>query len=485
MGSISLNPATLLSGQGIDVTSLVNQILSNQSGPLQLWEQQQADLSTQEGLLLGINNNLTNLQTAVQSLTDPLGPLSAIAATSSQPDILTASVQSSATVGTHQIVVNNLASAGALFTDPVADPAASFLTDSGQNGQIGLEIGGVTQNLTITAGSNDTLNSLASYINTQSQSNNWGVTASIINDASGSRLAIFSQATGSPGALAITSNTNSNLNFNPPVGGVDASVTVDGVPYTSTSNTLTGAIPGVTLNLLSSSPNTPVTLSVGVDPTQVTQAINNFVSAYNTILGNINQQYAVDPTNNTEGPLGSDLSLRSLQSSLLNDMTYTLPGGTSMTPPNGGLVNLAALGISTNDDGTLSVDNTQLSDLLASNPSGVIGFFQNSSSTGFANSFQGDLANLTDPTVGPLSVEIAQNQAEQQDLTNNITNFESQLTQQQTQLTQQYSQVNAELESYPLLLQEVTESIGSLSTLATGGVSNTTSTASPILTAGL
>ena len=485
MGSISLNPASLLSGQGIDVSSLVSQILSNQSGPLQLWEQQQADLSTQAGLLLGINNNLTNLQTAVQSLTDPLGALSTITATSSQPDIVTASVQSSATAATHQIVVNNLASAGTLFTDPVADPTASFLSNPNQTGQIGLEIGGVTHDLTVTAGSNDSLNTLASYINSQSQANNWGVKATIVNDASGSRLAIYSQATGSAGALAVTSNTNSNLNFNAPVGGVDASITVDGVPLSSTSNTVTGAIPGVTLNLLSSSPNSQVQLSVGVDPDQVTQAINNFVSAYNTILGDINQQYTVDPTSNTEGPLGSDLSLRSLQSSLLNDVTYTLPGGTPTTPANSGLVNLATLGINMNDDGTLTVDSTQLSNLLQSNPSAVLNFFQNSSNTGFANNLQADLTNLTDPTLGPLNVDIAQNQAEQQDLTNSISNFQDQLTQQQTQLTQQYSQVNAELESYPLLLQEVTESIGSLSTLATGGVSSTTSTTSPILTSGL
>jgi len=122
---------------------------------------------------------------------------------------------------------------------------------------------------------------------------------------------------------------------------------------------------------------------------------------------------------------------------------------------------------------------------LQSYPSAVLNFFQNSSNTGFANNLQADLTNLTDPTLGPLNVDIAQNQAEQQDLTNSISNFQDQLTQQQTQLTQQYSQVNAELESYPLLLQEVTESIGSLSTLATGGVSSTTSTTSPILTSGL
>ena len=86
-------------------------------------------------------------------------------------------------------------------------------------------------------------------------------------------------------------------------------------PISSASNTVTGVIPGVTLNLASAPPGSPVQLTVGTDSTQALAAVNNFVSAYNTLISTINQQYTVDPTTNTEGPLGSDISLRSLQSS--------------------------------------------------------------------------------------------------------------------------------------------------------------------------
>lgn len=452
MSSISFNPAGLLSGNGIDVNSVVSQILSNQSGILNVWQQQQTNLVTQAGLLSGMNTDLGNLANAVQALSDPLGPLSAMAATSSQPDVLTATADTSAVAASHLITVTSLATVGTVYTDAVSNPAASFLTGGKTTGDLALRVGGsggITRDIPITQGSNDTLNSLASYINNQ----NWGVSASVINDASGARLAIYSQSTGSSGALAITNNSNTSLTFQNPVGGANAVLNVDGVPFQSPGNVVSGAIPGVTLNLVSAAPGSQVQLTVGSDSSQVTQAVNNFVSAYNTIVGDINQQFTVDPTTNTEGPLGSDSSLRYLQSALLADATYSVTG-------NSGLVNLASLGINMNDDGTLSVDSTQLNSVLNSNPAAVLNFFQNTSGTGFANNFNSDLMNLTDPTQGILSLDLTQNHTEQQGIASQISDFQSRLVTQQQQLISQYSAVNALLQEYPLLLQAVTQQLG-------------------------
>jgi len=88
---VSLNPSTILSGQGINVSSVVSQIISEQSGQLSVWQGQQTTLATQEGLLEGEENNLTSLQTAVAALADPTGALAAQAATSSDTSVLTAS----------------------------------------------------------------------------------------------------------------------------------------------------------------------------------------------------------------------------------------------------------------------------------------------------------------------------------------------------------------------------------------------------------
>jgi flagellar hook-associated protein 2 len=470
---ISLNPSAILNGQGIDVNSIVDQILSEGSGQLTEWENEQSTLQTQASALSGINSDLSNLATAVQALSDPLGALTSVSATSSDNNVLTASASTSATAGTHQIVVSNLATQGLIYTNDFSGGAnASILPNGATGGEIDLQIGGTTQPIQITAGTNDTLNTLASYINNQ----NLGVTASVVTDANGSRLALTSQATGSTGALAITSN-NTNLSFNAPSGGTNASLTIDGVPYSSASNTISGAIAGVTLNLAQGSPDETVQLAVGPDTTQVTNAINNFVSAYNQVINDINQQFTVNSSTNSQGPLGSDTALRSLQSSLLTDVTYSLTG-------NGGLVNLETLGINMNDDGTLTLgtnaEGQSLSQVLSSNPSAVQSFFQNATSTGFANNFNADLTNLTDPTIGVLNVDLTQNQQSQQDLSTSINNFETQLNTEQQQLTTEYSQVNASLEAYPLLLQQTTETLATL-----GSNSSATGVTSPTLTSGL
>ena len=478
---ISLNPASLLSGQGLDVSSLVTQLLSQKSGQVTEWQNEQTTLEQQAGLLQNLNNDLNSLATAVTALSDPLGALTAQTATSSNTGIVTGTAATNAVAGTHSIVVNNLATAGLLYTSAVSAGAnASILPANQTSGDLQLQIGGsggTTADIAITAGSNDTLTTLASSINAQRAANQWGITASVVTDVNGAHLSIVSQSTGQPGALSVTNNTTS-LNFGSPVGGTNANVTIDGTPYQYSTNTVPpGAIGGVTLNLVGAAPGTTVQLTVGPDQQGVTDAINTFVSAYNKVINDINQQFAVDPAPDSQGPLGPDSALRSLQSSLMQDVTYSTTG-------NSGLVNLAALGINMNNDGTLTVGTTpsgqSMSQVLAANPAAFQNFFQNATSTGFANFFHNDLTNLTDPTIGLLNMDLAQNKTQQQDLADNINNFQRQLTAEQTQLTQEFSQVNASLQSYPLLLQQVTETLGAL-----GSGGSTTTSTQPTLKSGL
>jgi flagellar capping protein FliD len=139
-----------------------------------------------------------------------------------------------------------------------------------------------------------------------------------------------------------------------------------------------------------------------------------------------------------------------------------------------GITNLAALGIDLNNDGTLSVNEAatydpqgkvlhqSLANVLATNPGGVLNFFQNSNSTGFADNLNTALSNLADPVTGIVNADLAENQGEQTAITNEITNFQTQLAAQKIQLDQELSQVNANLEEYPFLLNEVTAELGSL-----------------------
>jgi flagellar capping protein FliD len=93
----------------------------------------------------------------------------------------------------------------------------------------------------------------------------------------------------------LISGNTSSLSFTKAVTGTNASLIVDGIPISGATNTVSNVINGVTLNLSSPSPNTPVTVSVNHDTNQVTNAINNLVSAYNTVINEINSHFNVAP----------------------------------------------------------------------------------------------------------------------------------------------------------------------------------------------
>ncbi len=473
---ISFNTATLLNGNGINISSVVSEIQTEQSGQLTAWQSDVTSLQTQATALTGINTDLSNLASAVSGLSSQA--LSAVDAASSESAIVSATAQSGAAVGNYSVIVNTLATTGTLYTDSTANATTSILPAGQTSGDLQFQIGGsggTTANVAITAGSNDTLTTLAASINAQSVTNKWGVTATVVTDATGSRLAINSQATGASGALAITNNSTS-LSFEPPVGGTNAEFSINGIPYASTDNTVTTAIPDVTLNLTSADSATPVTISVAPDTTSVSNSINNFVTEYNTVVGDLNAQFAVNPTTNSQGVVGSDSALRSLQSSLGTDVAYATSDSLSTSS---GINSLASLGITQNNDGTLSVNTSTLKSALSTNPAAVQNFFTNSNVAGFADKFNADLTNLTDPARGILYEDLATNQTQQTGLNSEISNFQTNLASQKTQLTAQFSQVNASLEEYPFLLSEVTQELASISSTSTTPVSTVNTNTTP------
>jgi flagellar hook-associated protein 2 len=492
---ISFNAASLLNGSGIDVNSVVSEIQAAQSGQLTVWQGDVTSLQTQATALGTINTDLQNLAAAAQGFTGSGGALTAVTATSSESAIVSATAQTGATAANYTVVVTTLATTGTIYTAPVASATTSILptgqTAGGLNLQIGAVdgVGGTMADIAITAGSNDTLTTLASSINSQSAANNWGITATVVSDASGYRLAIYSQATGASGALAIGTAAGSNttsLTFETPVGGTNAVISINGIPYSSSTNTVTGAIPDVTLTLTSADSDTPVQLTVGPDTAAIANSINNFITEYNTVIGDINSQFAVNATTNTQGPLGSDTYLRNLQASLAADMTYTTTDPTSVSS---GLTSLASIGISMNQDGTLTLNETPIdtateytpgfTDVLNTNLNALQNFFTNANSTGFADNLNSDLTNLTDPSTGVLNEDLASNQSAQTGLTSEITNFQTQMAAQKIQLDTEFSQVNANLEEYPFLLQEVTEELGSMSSTGSTATPATNTNTTP------
>jgi flagellar hook-associated protein 2 len=236
--------------------------------------------------------------------------------------------------------------------------------------------------------------------------------------------------------------------------GLDAQLTVDGVPVDSSTNTITTAIPGVTLSLGAADPNTPVLISVEPDTDGAATALQNFVTDYNAVVGSINSQYTLD-SNGNEGVLAGDSMLQTLQSDLLSMVSTSVSGV-------GNYVNLQSLGVEMQNDGTLQIDSSTLSSALSSDYSDVQKFFQSTSPEGWGQLANTQVAQLTDPTLGPVAVDINGLTQTNNDLSDQITDFQANMVNVQQQLTTQYQNLDALLIQYPLQMQEAASQLSSL-----------------------
>ncbi|HKT46326.1 MAG TPA: flagellar filament capping protein FliD [Candidatus Acidoferrales bacterium] len=146
--------------------------------------------------------------------------------------------------------------------------------------------------------------------------------------------------------------------------------------------------------------------------------------------------------------------MREAQSALLGAVSYAISG-------NGGIVNLASLGVNLNNDGTLSVDNGTLNSALAGNFSAVQNLLQ-SASTGFAANLSSVLTNLTDPASGVLGIDATSISQSSRDLGQQIADLQAALSVRQQQLTQVYAQVNTTLQELPLLQSQLSQQLAGL-----------------------
>jgi len=286
--------------------------------------------------------------------------------------------------------------------------------------------------------------------NTQPLSNvtiPYGVTANVVTDSTGSRLVLTSKTSGADGNLTVTSSATGFTT----AAGVDAQLTVDGVPVDSATNTVTGAIQGVTLSL----GNTGTTqISVEPDTNGAATALQNFVTAYNAVIGSINSQYTLD-ANGNEGVLAGDSMLQTLQSQLLSMISTAVSGVGQYT-------NLQSMGIEMQNDGTLQINSSVLSTALSSDYSDVQSFFQSTSPQGWGQLANTEMMQLTDPTQGPVAADINGLTQTNDDLSNQISEFQANMTSMQQQLTTQYDNLDSLLIQYPLQMQEAAAQLASL-----------------------
>lgn len=448
MGTSGIDWSTLASNSqssssaGFSVSTIVNEVIQSQRSTGETeWQTEETNFTNQSSALTQLGTQLQSLLTSVHALGDATGSLNARTTSVSDSDVLSASASAGAAVGNHSITVTSLASTASFYSNELASSSTTFTA-----GTLSIQVGSGTATSITVDSTDNTLAGLADAINNQKL----GVDASVVTDAGGARLMLVSQASGAAGNITITSNTT-GLTLNRGATGADAALTVDGVPVDSASNSVT--VNGLTLNLLGRS-SSPVTVQVAPDTSQAASAINSFVSAYNTIVSSLNSQFSYNAGAGSGGALMGDAAAEMVQSTLLGDVSTSLSS-------NGAISTLADLGVTMGDDGTLTVDSSKLTGALTSNFQSAATFFQ-TASTGFAQKFASDLTNLTDPTNGPINIDLQGVKASISSLQSQIADFEANLVTEKQSLMTYYSNINTTLQSLPTLLSSVNSQLASL-----------------------
>jgi flagellar hook-associated protein 2 len=442
-----LEAATGASSAGIDVTSAVNSAVTAAEGPENIWNAQITLLAGETTALTQINTATTNLDNDMQSLNSLTGPLCQSTVASSNSSVVTATAASGTPAGNTSVVVTNLASTASFSSTTVASattalPAESFtLTDSSGSG------------VTLTTSGTDTMTDLENSINSAGV----GVTASIATDTSGARLVLTSNTSGSAGSFTATS-TGTSFAFAAAASGLNASLTINGIKISSATNTVTGAVLGLTLNLLSASPGAVVSLTVTPNTTAVSTAINQFVTDYNAAVADLNTQFTYT-SGSGEGALAQDSAVQNLQNTLEQAMSYTATPASDNTTTT--VANLTSLGISVGSNGTLSVDSTTLSNALQNSFSDVQNFFQGASLNGFASVLDKQLTSFTSTADGAFTVDLKSLTTQSAGLTTDIANFQTNvLVPLQTKMQSDFSQAEILLQQLPTEMKQIDTELG-------------------------
>lgn len=385
-------------GSGIDIDSIVKSMVAAERAPK---ETQLANLekktTTQITAIGALKSAISEFQTALGGLNKP-ELFQARSATSSKSDQVAVTASTKAGAGSYQVEVKSLATSSKVALQPFPNTAEAPTTFGG--GTLTFKVGEKSLEVTVDEG-NNTLAGIRDAINAGGK--DMGLTATIVTDDAGARLVLSSTSTGKGEDITVEGKTANaglgglsleELNFDGTIVEPDpsdeaamkayregpmtlsaaqsAQISVDGLLITSKTNKIEGAIEGVTLDLKAkTAANEPLTISVAEDKAGVKKQVQSFVDAYNKLIGVINAQTKVTPVGDGKTPvtgaLVGDATARTLLGTIRNELVNV--------QGDGALRALTDIGITTQKDGTLGIDNDKLDKAMAESFNELPGLF--------------------------------------------------------------------------------------------------------------
>jgi flagellar hook-associated protein 2 len=351
---------------GMDTNSIIDSLVQLESRPITLLQNQQTALKTQVSSVGSIVSKLQALQTAAKALkTD--GVLSV--STSSTNTTFAAVAGSAATAGRYAVQVQALARAAQARSAAFTSASAPV-----SGGTLNLTVQGTAYAITIADGTS--LTDVAAQI----RASGAPITATVLSDGTSTYLSLTNRDTGYPltgqasDALSISFTAAAGATGQLPGFAVtqtaqNAVLSVDGLSLTRQSNSVSDAIPGVTLTLKSLGAQEDLVLAN--DPAGTKAKLQQFITAYNDVIKLVQTQLAPTADTDRTKTLTGDRAVRDLQQRLQRLTSTTVSGLSTVRA-------LADLGVKTARDGTLSLDDKTLSAAIARDPQAVNALFQTS-----------------------------------------------------------------------------------------------------------
>ncbi len=354
-------------GSGLDVESIVSQLVALERRPINRVQNEQAQVNAQISAYGSLKSKISDFQSAMASL-GSASSFKLFQGTSSNESVFTATVGSEALAGSYAVDVQALAERDKVAFGPFADSNTAI-----GSGTLNLSVG--SESFSINVGAGDSLASIRTAIN--EASDNTGVTASIVNSDDGARLVVSSNETGTDNALSVTvtgdgdgnDGDNAGLSALTYVSGgtnyatsistaSDAVVEIDGFTVTSSSNTISDAIDGISFTAKSVG---TASLDVTRDDEAILESVNQFAEAYNALRTEVNNQRS--------GQLQADSTLLSIEQALSDVLNAGSEiGGSSFRY-------LIEAGVSVNEDGVMEVDEATVSEKLNTDFNSFVNLF--------------------------------------------------------------------------------------------------------------
>jgi len=447
-------------GTSLDLSSLMDSLTTAENARMTPLNTQQSTYKaklTSFGILQTSLDKLKTAATALQNASKIAGT-SVTSTNTSFSATLTANT--SAPAGSYNISVTQLAQSQSLLSGVQSDPKAALGTTGAANRTITIAQNGKTPVTISLDDSQTSLNGMRDAINAKQS----GVTASVIKaDDNSYYLALSANDSGTANAMTVSVSGDDALNkivgynatsstngMKVTTAAQDAKFTVNNLELTRSSNTVTDALDGITLNLKSQTSSAgPENLSVTKDPSAMTTAIQAYVDAYNslqTTIANQTAYTAVDKgatsQDSSNGALFGDGTVRTIATQLRSQNSASQPGGDYAT--------LASLGITQDINGRLQVDSGKLATALNTKPNSVTQFFVgDGKTTGFGTQATNMLTAMLDPTKGTV-------QSAEDGINKSLKNLTDQMTSTQASINLNLANYKTQFTNLSVLVNKLT-----------------------------